>query len=331
MEKFTSDDLGSIQVKRINKVFSSMSFEAKAHIEKTNRLNEKGEVEEHESRLIDVFGPQSELYEKEYQRLFDLFNGKVNKANIAQFMKEASKSLETIKANVRIVDKRRTKEELEERNREYRARMEEQRKKQEEFDRQSIKIPEGKMGIVLDLCFDDSDMMTDYFCPNYNLESRLLAIVKKQPEKEALARRIADQIPELKGISWTWHTEKYSMGHGNYLKAAGSQEIRKHKAYDDREEVHCFYEVTFSSYSSYIPHKSYLGDLTELKPYSNSSENGKIVRENREKDGVEIIFNSKPNDEILTTLKANGWRWSRFNKLWYNRLTPENLNFANNL
>lgn len=331
MEKFLSEDLGPRQFSRVKKILSQMSWESKAHIEKTNRINEKGEVEENESRLIDVFGERSELYEQEYKRLLELFSGKVNKENLTQFMAEAEKSLQVIKDNPRIEDRRKPEEQLRKEDQEFRVRMEKQRKKQEEFERQSIEIPEGKMGICLDVCFDDSDMMTDYFCPHRNLETCLLAIVRKQSEREALARSIIEQIPDLKEIEFDWKTEKYSMGHGNYLNAKSSHETRKHKAYDGREEVNCFYEITFKNYGREIPHeKYYLGDLTE-KSGSFSSGNGKEVRENKEKNGVEIVFDSKPDDETLTLLKANGWRWSRFNRLWYNRLTPGNLEFAKSL
>jgi hypothetical protein len=55
------------------------------------------------------------------------------------------------------------------------------------------------------------------------------------------------------------------------------------------------------------------------------------VRHNEDKNGVEIRFPGKPSNEVLTSLKANGWRWSHFNKVWYNHYTPENLSFANGL
>ena len=333
MEKFTSEDLEPIQVKRVNKVFSKMSWESKAHIEKTNRINEKGEVEENRSKLVNVFGQRSELYEQEYQRLFKLFNGKVNKSNLKEFMTEGEKSIKLIVDNPRIEDKRKPEDQLRKENQKFKANMEEQRKKQEEFERQSVEIPDGKMGILLDLCFDDSDMMTDYFNRHANIKTRLLAIVRKQAERESLARGIVERIPELKAIEWDWKTEKYSMGHGNYLTAKSCHETRKHKAYDGREKVGCFYEVTFRSWKGKeIPHeKYYLGDLTEQQNKSVSRDNGKEIRENTEKDGVEIAFNSKPDDETLSLLKANGWRWSRFNKLWYNRRTSENLQFAKSL
>ncbi|MBA7655860.1 hypothetical protein ES703_63770 [subsurface metagenome] len=331
MEKFLSEDLGPRQFNKVKEALSKLSWESKAKIEKTNRINEKGEVEENESKLIEIFGQTSEFYGQEYQRLFNLFNGKISKASLPVFLEEADKSLKVILANPMIKDKRKTEEELRKQDQEFKERMKEQGERQAEFDRQSIEIPKGKMGILLNLCFDDSHMMTDYFCPHRNLETHLLAIVRKQSEREALARSIIEQIPDLKEIEFDWKTEKYSMGHGNYLIAKSSHETRKHKAYDGREEVNCFYEITFKSYGQEIPHeKYYLGDLTEKSgPVSNG--NGKEVRENKEKNGVEIVFDSKPDDETLTLLKANGWRWSRFNGLWYNKLTPENLEFARGL
>lgn len=177
--------------------------------------------------------------------------------------------------------------------------------------------------------------MTDYFNRHSLVERRLLAIVRKQSETERLARRIIEQVPELKDNEFTWHTEKYSMGHGNYLEAKRSHETRDHKAYDGREEVNCFYEVTFTyscSSRREIPHSKYfLGDLTEAATKTIGKSTGKTIRENTEKNGVEIIFNSRPDEEVLHLLKANGWRWSRFNQLWYNRLTQGNLEFAQQL
>ena len=53
-----------------------------------------------------------------------------------------------------------------------------------------------------------------------------------------------------------------------------------------------------------------------------------VVTENEEKNGVEIRFPSKPAEETLTALKANGWRWSRFSGCWYKTRTAESKAFA---
>lgn len=335
MEQFTSEDLGKIQVNKVKKALGGLSMEGKGFIEKTNRLDENGEVQENDSTLYDLFGKKSEAYSREFERLFTLFNGKVSRDNLTEFLEEVGKSRAAIKLDRPIRDNRKPKEELEERASKFKAIQQEQRKRQEEFDKQSIEIPAGKIGVCLDVCFDDSDIMTDYFHRHSLVERRLLAIVRKQSETERLARRIIEQVPELKDMEFDWHTEKYSMGHGNYLEATRSHEARDHKAYDGREEVNCFYEVTFTYSGSSrheIPHSKYfLGDLTEATTKTIGKSNGKTIRENTEKNGVEIIFNSRPDDEVLSLLKANGWRWSRFNQLWYNRLTQDNLEFAQQL
>lgn len=335
MEKFISENLGKIKFNKVKKALSNLSWEGKGFIEKTNRIDENGKVQENEAILFDVFGERSEAYSREYDRLFTLFNGKISTDNLTEFLKETEESKKIIQLERPIRDQRKPKEELEKQDREFKAMQEEQQKRQEEFDRQSVEIPSGKIGICLDVCFNDSDIMTDYFNRHRLLERRLIAIVRKQSETERLARRIIEQVPELKDKEFTWHTEKYSMGHGNYLEATKSHETRDFKAYDGREEVSCFYEVTFTyagSDTKEIPHeKYYLGDLSETRTKEVEKANGKTIRENAEKNGVEIIFNSRPDDEVLTLLKSSGWRWSRFNGLWYNRLTPENLEFAKNL
>ena len=52
---------------------------------------------------------------------------------------------------------------------------------------------------------------------------------------------------------------------------------------------------------------------------------------NDEKAGIEIAFPGKPEEDIRTALKTHGFRWSRFQKIWYTRQTPEKLEFANSL
>ena len=50
---------------------------------------------------------------------------------------------------------------------------------------------------------------------------------------------------------------------------------------------------------------------------------GAEVRRNEERDGVEIHFKAKPPEETRDALKADGWRWSRFSKCWYQRDSEE--------
>lgn len=52
---------------------------------------------------------------------------------------------------------------------------------------------------------------------------------------------------------------------------------------------------------------------------------------NQEKNGIEITFSEIPSATIRDTLKAAGWRWSKFGGFWYNKNTPENERTAQDL
>ncbi|MCL5676643.1 MAG: DEAD/DEAH box helicase family protein, partial [Firmicutes bacterium] len=55
------------------------------------------------------------------------------------------------------------------------------------------------------------------------------------------------------------------------------------------------------------------------------------VRENKEKDGVEIKFPGRPSDATILKLREQGFRWHKIQKLWYAQRTPERLAFARSL
>lgn len=63
-------------------------------------------------------------------------------------------------------------------------------------------------------------------------------------------------------------------------------------------------------------------------PTGNSSVS---VTENPAKNGVEVRFGAKPSPELIEELKAAGFRWSKFQSLWYARRSPETLAFAHAL
>src|SRR3712207_3780390 len=44
---------------------------------------------------------------------------------------------------------------------------------------------------------------------------------------------------------------------------------------------------------------------------------------NESKNGIELRFTSKPSQEILSQIKFNGFRWSKFQKIWYAKDTNE--------
>jgi hypothetical protein len=55
------------------------------------------------------------------------------------------------------------------------------------------------------------------------------------------------------------------------------------------------------------------------------------VNYNKEKNGIEISFESKPSTETRTELKENGFRWSKFGGFWYAKQKPSTIAIAEKL
>jgi hypothetical protein len=58
---------------------------------------------------------------------------------------------------------------------------------------------------------------------------------------------------------------------------------------------------------------------------------GVTIRENKEKNGVEVIFATRPATEILFQLKAAGFRWHHGLGFWYAKRNEETLALAQSL
>lgn len=52
------------------------------------------------------------------------------------------------------------------------------------------------------------------------------------------------------------------------------------------------------------------------------------MRQNEERNGVELRFPDKPDDRTLSLLKSSGWRWARGSRCWYTRRNRDSLTFA---
>lgn len=77
---------------------------------------------------------------------------------------------------------------------------------------------DGQMAVFLDMVYDNSDGMSDYFDRHHSWgQDLLLAVVPKGAETERVARAAIANYPDLAGYVFEWKTEKWSMGHGNYL------------------------------------------------------------------------------------------------------------------
>ena len=49
---------------------------------------------------------------------------------------------------------------------------------------------------------------------------------------------------------------------------------------------------------------------------------------NNDLNGIELTFSGKPEQNILTALKTNGFRWHGKKKVWYAKQTPERMTLA---
>lgn len=52
---------------------------------------------------------------------------------------------------------------------------------------------------------------------------------------------------------------------------------------------------------------------------------------NNEKNGIELRFDGKPDQATLDILKANGFRWSKYQKMWYAKINDSRMELANNM
>ena len=49
---------------------------------------------------------------------------------------------------------------------------------------------------------------------------------------------------------------------------------------------------------------------------------------NRELNGIELYFESKPAQAVIDVLKEARWRWHKAKKCWYNKQSEKALEFA---
>jgi len=331
-KQWTNIDVGPRKIKPIGQLIKDIRWAAKATVELSNHLEGDVVVDKQDDycRMMLVGGPVNEEVMQSLDNIYGLFNGQITLATYDSLQENLEKCLKYAKDNPLISDVRKTKEELIEHRNAIKASMDSQKKQQEEFDSNSIEIPEGCMPIYLNKVYDDSDGMTDYYSPHASYgDDLLLAYTKTTRETEALARKVVGAIPSLQGLTFAWHTEKWSGGHGNYLTTGYGIE----KADVHGQEKYIAYEICFGYRRKMIPHFEYVGNIDGIgiQTTAPTKVDGISITENDEKDGIEIRFPAKPDQTILAKLKEKGFRWSNFNKCWYIKRTEDNKQFAQGL
>lgn len=297
--------------------------------------------ETHSSTILtSLFTSTWAMTEEQKQARIDLLNSIPSPCNAM----ETAKVLSTwFRENVKVVDNRRTVEAERERNAAYQEREKKQEQDRKESLRsflskfgkpsadgwfETVSIPKDQQAICLKLTYDNSDPMTDYFDRHCGIGVALLldTIPEKSPQSELAATKAISKYPELVKLAYHWKTEKWSMGHGNYLITDNCVEIIQ----DDEETHHCRYEVTFDGKYGYSEIYAYR-DFPGIQPVTAAATmtiDKVTVTENKEKQGIEVRFPAKPSEDVIQKLKNEGFRWSRWGGCWYVKAygrTPESV------
>jgi hypothetical protein len=317
--KWTSTDLNKHQVKELERVLNELRSQHNTYTEWTNRYD-GNTVTEHKTTFRNLFGSNVRQNLKErMQAVFDGCAGVITPENYEEIRQALDDCLTWAKANIPIIDKRKSLEELKAEHEAYVRRIEDQAKEQIEFEAKSIEIPKGMRGVKLSICYDDSDITTDYYCPHREVESFLLAIIPEGKRLEAILRNVIERIPALKNIGWEWHKEDYSMGHGLYLMSKTSPFPRDIQG---KGIINCHGNIEFARAGTrIIPYPEYY--LGEINPRGGNGSKVNVeevtLRENPEFNGLEVIFPCKPEPSIIEELKNLGFRWSFKQGFWYRR------------
>ena len=218
-----------------------------------------------------------------------------------------------------------------------------------------VTVPEGSLAVTLSLKFNDSAPQVDHFeyhaptgCPAF-----LVLLVKKQAQTENLARKALTACPELHSLDWSWKSEKYGGGHGNYLQSSYFPTPPALKEHIIVRKTYCgsgaasgpdavSWEIQFAtawrgSPLQLWPHKRYGAPVVESN-FSNGRDNGRDAvtsqikaawRLNERLRGVEIHFTRRPDDATLAPLRADrAWRYTGKSKCWYARHTDATVAWA---
>lgn len=180
-----------------------------------------------------------------------------------------------------------------------------------------------RVAICAVLCFDNSHYQSDYFDTHARLGVPLLLAWHSGAETQAAALAAVARYPALsiEQHGWTWKTEKYSGGHGNYLTGSGVDipaEIgATRKCYGGGDIKRGHWEIQFMHYcpdGEWSAFKGYTDapatPTAAGTPASGSGALGTVAR-NLEHDGVEIAFTEKPSDDLRWRLKRAGFRITR--------------------
>jgi len=340
MQKWENTSAGKIQCKRFNEAWNALNWEHNTFVELTGVAGQS----ERSSVLSVLCGSNAKRADvtAAQEAIGARFGWTVTAKNVNEIIEAVKAETIILQQNRPVHDERTTPDAEAVRRAEQQRRQEEGKLKAAQASAafvahygsgEKITVQPGQMAVVARVCFDNSDTMSDYFDRHASLsQSFALLVVPKQAETERLARRGAELLAD---VEFGWHTEKYSMGHGNYLEATEGFELPADlqgiRANAQRAHWEITFEHPYHDAKTLDTFKGYGQDQTPPDTRKTVQVEGVTVTENDEKNGIEIRFSSKPSAEVLDSLKANGWRWSRFSSCWYAKRSESARQFTQSL
>lgn len=186
----------------------------------------------------------------------------------------------------------------------------------------------AKAVIIASFHEDQSDMHSDYF--NHTV-SRTVFIEFKASTRNDMEelRAAAAKFEETADLATAdkehEHREMYSMGAGFYLGT-----YKHNTGWKVSKVPLTSYRATLEAMQIAAGRGDFLIDTSAPEPEgAQTGTEGISVKLNEKMRGVEIRFTGKPSEETLSAIKsAGGWRWSKFQKMWYAGDTERTRTFA---
>jgi len=99
------------------------------------------------------------------------------------------------------------------------------------------------------------------------------------------------------------------------------------------ERINAYYLNTTSNSAEISRLKKRITQLERLDKIEETEEtiNGIVLKTNKDDNRVQLFFDGKPEEEVRTKLKRNGFRWSPYNGCWQRQLTPYAIRIARDL
>ena len=322
-QKWRNVSAGPRQVKDANRAISALRSEGTAHDEITGVIG----GEEHSWSYMSLMSPPRAEVAALDEAIRAKYGHEITRENVRAIIADYEAALPEARKSRPVEDNRRSADEEAKRNAVAAERATAEKAERDARDAVlnavMAKAPAGvKALIVAEYRVDASDPMTDYFASR---TQRTVAIGWRHSSREDFRalHAAAAQFTETAGVEFTEHRDNHSMGAGNYLSdhgwaGAGSGWLIKsadlpckwvHVTEDALPERSAATEGGNGFYDqrgNWIPQADSSGGAVTVSPSS-------LGREGV----VEIRFAERPADDVITGLKAHGFRWARGNRCWY--------------